>query len=199
MEAGKKYSDEEILKGIERNDITILEYFYNNSFRSVRYMVNLNHGSEEDAKDVYQEALVVLFRKLKESNFVLTSSVVTYLYSISRIIWIREIQRRNARETQLSDSLDEEVYYDPKLVDLIERNDRLRLYRQKFEELSEDCKRILQMFLNNIPTKEITRLMGYRSEQHTKNRRFRCKKSLVLRIRNSSEFKELGNEKNIDD
>ena len=85
------------------------------------------------------------------------------------------------------------------VLDIIDYNEKLKLFREKFEELSEDCKKVLRMFLNNIPIKEITQSMGYSSDQHTKNRRFRCKKSLVEKIRKSSKYKELRNEKNQDD
>jgi hypothetical protein len=87
---------------------------------------------------------------------------------------------------------------DRSIIDLIELNERLQLYRNKFEELSDDCKKVLRMFLNNVPIREITLAMGYSSDQHTKNRRFRCKKSLIHRIVNSSTYKELGYEKNND-
>lgn len=199
MSKGRKYSDDEIISGIEKNDISILEYFYNDCFRTIRHLVVTNSGSEEDAKDVFQESLVVLYRKIKETNIEFTSSLVTYVYSIARLIWLKELHRRSRKGTELNDTLDELIQQDQGIIDSIERNERLRLYREKFEELSDDCKRILQMFLNSIPIKEITHIMGYNSEQHTKNRRFRCKKSLIQRIRNSDNFKELGYEEHIDD
>lgn len=199
MREGRKYSDSEIINGIERNDSAILEYLYNDCFRTIRYLVISNSGSEEDAKDVFQESLVVLYRKIKETKLELSSSLVTFVYSIARLIWLKELHNRSKRGIELKDTLDELIHQDQGIIDIIERNERLRLYREKFEELSEDCKRILQMFMNNISIKDITGIMGYSSEQHTKNRRFRCKKSLIHRIRNSGNFKELGNEEDSDD
>ncbi len=198
MNAGKKYSDEEIVSGILRNDITVLEYFYSEHYRSVRHYVISNSGTEEDAKDIFQEALVVFYRKLKDPAFTLTSSSGTFIYAIAKLMWLKELSVKARRKLDVADSLDAIFDSDDNILELIEQNERLRLYREKFEELSDDCKRVLHLFLNNIPIREITRLMGYSSEQHTKNRRFRCKKSLMQKIRNSSDYKELGHEEDID-
>lgn len=198
MSDSKKYSSKEVIEGILANDATILDYFYRENFLLIRHLIITNSGNEEDAKDVFQEAMVVLYRKLKIKNIVFTSSLSTYLYSVARLIWLKEIHRKSKHHVDFKDTLDEYIKQDIELPDLIERNERYKLYREKFEQLSEDCKTILRMFLNNIPIREITLSMGYSSDQHTKNRRYRCKKTLINRIRNSEKFKELGNETDID-
>ncbi len=85
---------------------------------------------------------------------------------------------------------------DLEIQDAIERKERLQFFREKFDELSEDCKQILNMFLNKIPISDITKMMGYASDQHTKNRRLRCKMSLINKIKSSEYFNELSDGKN---
>jgi RNA polymerase sigma factor (sigma-70 family) len=192
LRAVKQYDDKEILKGILNGDDDIIRYVYKSSYKSIRHLVISNNGSEEDAQDVFQETIVILFRKIREEKFILTSSLNTFLYSIGRILWLKELGKRK-KYTELDHS-EEYIDLDDDIDVLISLNDRLKLYREKFEELSEDCKKVLRMFLEEISIKEITRAMGYSSEQHTKNRRFRCKKSLIKKIQNSKEYKELRNE-----
>lgn len=198
MNNSKKYSPKEIIDGILANDAIILEHFYKENFLQVRHLILTNSGNEDDAKDVFQEAMVILYRKLKTNNIVFTSSLGTFVYAIARLVWLKELQRKSNQQVSFTDTLDDFMEYDMALPDIIQRNDRLKLYREKFELLSEDCKTILRMFLNNIPIREITLAMDYSSDQHTKNRRYRCKKSLMKKIRNSHKFKELGNEANIE-
>jgi RNA polymerase sigma factor (sigma-70 family) len=195
----RKYSPEEIIEGILANNTLILNQFYKENFLLIRHLIITNSGSEDDAKDVFQEAMVVLYRKLKTENIVITSSLSTYLYSVARLVWLKELHRKSKNRVDFSDTLDEFMQHDRELPDIIERNERLKLYRENFEQLSEDCKTILHMFLNNIPVREITLSMGYSKDQHTKNRRYRCKKTLINKIRKSDKFKELGNEKDIED
>jgi RNA polymerase sigma factor (sigma-70 family) len=186
------------LDGIANSDDRILIHLYKENFKLISHFIISNSGNNEDAQDIFQECLVVLYRKVKEKDFKLTSSLSTYIYSIARLMWLKELSIRKKR-TELTTSEHNFSIEEREVLDLIDYNEKLKLFREKFEELSEDCKKVLRMFLNNVPIKEITKIMGYSSDQHTKNRRYRCKKSLVARIRKSSKFKELSNEKDTDD
>lgn len=185
-----KYSQTDLIEGIRAHDAGTLDYLYSDFYPGIRKMVLANSGTVDDAMDIFQEALVILYRKLKEENFMLSCSVYTYLYAIARHMWLNQL-KKSMRISQLRSENDISLPDDPSILDEIERNDRLRLYRRKFEELSEDCKRVLSLFLKNLPVGEITQKMGYRSDQHTKNRRFRCKMSLIKRIKSSKTYSEL--------
>ncbi|MBN2348878.1 MAG: sigma-70 family RNA polymerase sigma factor [Bacteroidales bacterium] len=193
-----KFTEKELVNGILNGQNDVLQLVYDRSFKSVRHLVISNSGKEVDAEDIFQEAFVVLFNKLRDKNFKLTCSLNTYLYSVSRLLWLKELESRKNRKTNLSEC-DEFVNLSDDLYKLAFKNERLNLYREIFEELSEDCKKVLQLFLNDVPITEITKIMGFSSDQHTKNRRYRCKKSLINKIRSSKEYKELKNENYKDD
>ena len=193
MDPSKQYTKEKIIEGIIRGDNEILKYLYHENFRKVRFLITTNNGSEVDAEDIFQETLVVLYRKLRESNYQITSSLNTFIYAVARTMWLKELSSRKLK-AEIFDTEDSYISDLPDIIDIIEKNDRLKLFREKFEELSADCKKVLNMFLNNLSIRDITRIMGYSSEQHTKNRQYRCKKSLIEKIKNSKQYKELGNE-----
>ena len=71
-----------------------------------------------------------------------------------------------------------------------ELNDRLEIFRRNFDSLSTDCQKVLRYFIEGMSIAEITRKMGYRSEQHTKNRRYRCKLSLIKQIKSTYGLEE---------
>ncbi len=64
------YTNEEILNGILRNDNVILQYIYKNFYYKVNLYVKKNSGDNEDANDVFQEAVIVIYRKLKANELV---------------------------------------------------------------------------------------------------------------------------------
>ncbi len=181
-----KISDEELLKGLVSNNKAVLLQYYTLFFRSTRRLVLLNSGNEEDARDIFQEVLLVLYQKARRADFVLTCALGTYLYSVSRFLWLKELTKRK-RES--SGFMDEEEFVDPDadVSALNEQNERWLIFRKHFDELSEDCQRVLSMFNDGYSIAEITATLGYSSEQHTRNRRYRCKMSLMERIK-----KELG-------
>lgn len=193
-----KYSIDELLKGIANSDANVLNFFYKENFKHISHLVVSNNGNYEDARDIFQESLVVLFRKVREKDFKLTSSLRTFIYSIARLMWLKELSSRK-RKKEFIESTITYTGEELEVFDVINRNEKIKLYREKFEELSDDCKKVLRMFLNNVPIKDITGIMGYSSDQHTKNRRFRCKKSLISKIRISRKYKELRNEGNEND
>jgi RNA polymerase sigma factor (sigma-70 family) len=186
-----KYSNEELIKGIQNKDNLVLSYIINKNKKSIRQYVLTNSGYESDANDVLQEAIIVLFRKVKEDDFKLTSSLNTFIYSIARLIWLKELENRRTRNT-FSEPFDV-IDYSDSIHATIEKNDRLRLYREKFEELGEDCKKVLRLFYLGTPMSQITQFMGYNSDDYTKKKKYTCKNVLVEKIKSSKLFNELGN------
>ena len=189
------YTDDQLVEGIKAKNSKFFEYIIKLNFRPIKQYVLFNKGTETDANDIFQEALIILYRKVQEPDFNLTSSLSTFLYSIAKLLWLKELSKKN-KNASITDDLDYIVDDNDNISELIDRNERLRLYRQKYEELSDDCKKVLQMFLMKIPISEITKIMGYSSEQHTRNRRYRCKESLIKRIRETKTYNELGYEYN---
>ena len=188
-----KYSEKEIIRGIVEENNEVMQFVYQNSYRPVRHLVMVNSGNEEDARDIFQESLIILYKKLKYNSLKLNCSVNTFIYSIARLLWLKELRLRNGR---LKKDEDCDKYEDVErdIIKTYEYNERLNFYRQIFNQLSEDCRKVLMLFMKSYSISEITKIMGYSSEQHTKNRRYRCKKSLINRILQEPKYYELKNE-----
>jgi RNA polymerase sigma factor (sigma-70 family) len=193
-----KYSDEELLKGLLTYDEKILHEFYIRYFPVVKKLILNNNGTEEDAKDLFHDVLLVIFQKLRHEDFRLTCSLKTFLYSIARFKWLRELQKRKRISHEMDD--DEHcIDLDADIALLFEYNERMLLYRKVFDELSADCRKVLSLFIEGYSIKEITKIMGYKSSQHTKNRQYRCKLTLINRIRAAYGYKELKDGNSTDD
>ena len=176
-----KYSDAELLNGLVTRDEKVLRGYYELYYQSVRRFVLNNRGNEEDARDLFQDTLVVLYQKVRK-QFQLTCSLGTYLYSISRHLWLKELGRK---KWLIYKTTDHESFIDTgsDIDQISEYNERLIVYRSYFERLSADCQKVLGLFMEGHSITEITLLMGYSSDQHTRNRRYRCKSSLIKSIR----------------
>jgi len=177
-----KYSDAELLSGLLTRDERILKAYYTLYFKSVRRLVLLNTGNEEDARDLFQEVLLVLFQKVRQAHFKLTSSLGTYLYSVSRYLWLKELGKRKWINNNPSD-VEDFIDMDSDIGEISEYNERLFIYRSHFDKLSTACKKVLRLFMEGHSINEITHFMGYRSEQYTRNRRYLCKSMLINSIR----------------
>ncbi len=186
----EKYTNEEIIKGIKRRDNTILQYVYKTYYPIIREFVVKNHGHSEDARDVFQEALVVIFRKTQEENLVLNSSFTNYLYTISRYIWLNVLKKRKI--------------YTEKIVEIIRPSDIMsnqaheieasmerKIYQYYFSKLSKDCREILTMFYNELSFREIAEKLGFSSEEYVRKRKHLCKEQLIKMIKSDPDVHDL--------
>lgn len=96
------YSDEQILKGILRHDNLILQYIYKQYYYNINYFIRKNQGSEDDASDIFQEAIIIIYRKIKENDLVFEkSSFKGYLFSVCRFLWLKQLEKDGLRRRSL--------------------------------------------------------------------------------------------------
>jgi RNA polymerase sigma factor (sigma-70 family) len=189
----KTYSDEQIQKGILRHDNLVLSYIYKQFFYKVNAFVRKNNGSDEDVYDVFQEAIIVIYRKLKEDELLFENrSFEVYLYSVCRFLWLKNLQKRKTEKEKLVESLPYNTeIYDDDLSHVVERNERFLLYQKHFRNISTDCQKVLQMFFDKVPVKQIAQLMGYKGEKYAKTRKYKCKELLIERIKQDPAYNKL--------
>jgi len=72
-------TDPELLDGIRNRERAILVYVVEQFYPMIREFILKNSGTEEDARDIFQEGLVVIFEKLKAGQIELTSKLKSYL------------------------------------------------------------------------------------------------------------------------
>ncbi|GAB1855328.1 hypothetical protein MHTCC0001_01610 [Flavobacteriaceae bacterium MHTCC 0001] len=126
-------------------------------------------GQKQDASDVFQEALIILNRNLETSDFKLTSSFYTYLYSVSRFIW---------KDTQKTFSKQELHHLKPEEVDYFHcvlEEKKYQLAEHAFLELGKRCQELLQLFyVKAMSFKAIALKMRFKSEKIAKNQKYKC-------------------------
>jgi RNA polymerase sigma factor (sigma-70 family) len=189
------YTDKEICEGIIKQDNNVLLFIYKQNFRSVKKFIQEHNGSEKDAEDLFQDAIILIFNSIKNNNFNLTSSFGTYLFSIVKNQWLVVLKRRKQRKT-LVDDCDTFLNDEPEIFEEFLQVERKNLFIRHFNELPEECKKIIRLWLKGCTEDVLKDKMGYNSVQHTKNKKLACKKTLIGKITNNPRFNELCNENN---
>ncbi len=185
-----RFNAEEIIKGIRQHDRLVLQYVYKTYFQFIKFFVNRNSSNDDDAEDVYQHAIIIIYKKAKKEDFKINCLFKTYLYSVCRILWLKELEKKKIK---IEKYWDNEDYIDlsDDILTIIEKNERYKLYQSHFLRLEEDCQKVLRLSLNKVPLKKIAQIMGYKSKDYAKKRKFKCKEKLMYSIKNDSKFNEL--------
>jgi len=185
------YSNEELLNGILRNDNVILQHIYKNYYYKMNLYIKRNSGNDEDANDVFQEAIIVVYRKLKANDLIINCAFETYLYSVCKFLWMKQLTRQRTEKEMMVDSAVFESEFDHDFSDLVEKNERYKLYQKHFQLLGSDCQKLLQLSFDKVPLKQIAQIMGFSGEKYVKKRKFKCKEYLVTSIKQDVSYKRV--------
>lgn len=177
-----------IVDGIRKQDKDILKAIYYTYFPTIKRLVMDHHGSEQDAKDVFQEGLIIIYRKSKEGNLNISSTFKTYIYAICRFIWIKELSITKENSVRLTGYLEYENIPDINF-DEYKKHRQYELYQKHFKRLGKSCRKILKLFLKNVPLVEIAKKIGT-SPEFIRKKKFNCKEQLINYIKNDPDYRK---------
>jgi RNA polymerase sigma factor (sigma-70 family) len=186
----KHLTDEEIMDGIYRNDPAVPRYLYKILLGKVERFIAKRGGDQESARDIFQDAMMVIYDKVRKKELVLTCSFSTYLFSICKNLWLQEIRSRSYNiidHSQLDNIVEEPLESEELEGELID------LIKYHFNKLTRDCQKILELHLNRISLTDICRILGYKDEKYAADRKYRCKKYLFNSVTSDPRYKSLIN------
>ncbi len=156
-----------------------LTALYQNLYGGVARFVLNNSGTEEDAKDIFQEGLIVLYEKVSVPDFVQTSSLKTFLHAICRNLWLKRLRRSSRRETSVGEIqlLPIADWEDAHRED--QQEEQKELVQQLLGQLGESCRRLLvRFYYERRSMQEIANLLGLSNDRVAKNKKARCMNKL---------------------
>lgn len=163
--------------GLVLKDNKAYRDLYETEFSKIKALVLKNSGRIEDAKDVFQEAVILLVEKLSQKGFKFNSRVSTYLYSVASYLWMNELRTRSLHANKL------EQLYDTCDVYVVDYNfdsnkeDSLLL---KLSHLGEACLKLLEYYYyKNWEWKDIAAQLGYSTAASARNQKFKCLKKVI--------------------
>lgn len=192
-----KYSDSQIIahvrKGGKDEDLC-LKQLYKDNYPSVISFVTKNKGTQEDGKETLQNAIIILYEKIKKGNFELTAKLSTFLFSVAKNQWYSELKKQNKFMQVEEDK--EEISYGVSFqeeTDFIDENEHKKaLVVSIMNQLKNDCKEILVYSIyQNYSMREIAEMMGFQNEQIARNKKSKCLsyfKNLIIKSPNANKI-----------
>jgi RNA polymerase sigma factor (sigma-70 family) len=162
--------ENDMLTKIRKEENAAFELLYKFYFPSVLHYIQQNSGNRADAEDVFQEAIIVLLQKSKEPLFTLTSSIKTYLFAISKNLWLKRLRNDN-----LSFYANIEIFDECELDELEEEVSLSEKIAETMFRLSAGCQRILNLsFWLGDSIEIIMQKVGYKNKHTASSQKNKC-------------------------
>lgn len=167
------FSEDALIAELRNRNEAALKQLYREHYAMVVRLVVDNNGTEQEAKDVYQEAIIHFYEKLSRAEFALTCKVKTYLYAVCRKLWLKRLTVRK-KVLRLDDA--ERVEWAEDTVGEIEIQERnFQTMDASLKKLGEPCRSILEdYYLAEQSIQQITEKYGYTNSDNTKNQKYKC-------------------------
>jgi RNA polymerase sigma factor (sigma-70 family) len=167
-------NEQALLKGLADNDSKAIEAIYKNNYSMVQSFIINNNGSFDDARDIFQEAMIALYEKAQSESFVLTCKINTYVYSVCRRLWLKRLQQKGRYSNQIN-HLEETVPVEEDVEIHEKRDTEFAIMDRALNSLGEPCKSLLEgYYLKKLDMQELAKEFGYTNADNAKNQKYKC-------------------------
>lgn len=138
------------------------------AFPSVRHFIRTHGGNDDEAKDIFQESLIIFYKNAMKPEFKLTATVSTYLFSVSKYLWKDELKKKN-RIVHFEVERPEEIFHSSYSEEQFGWMDKI------IRSLGEKCMEILELFYYKKQSMEdIAQQLGYKNVDTAKTQKYKC-------------------------
>lgn len=170
----QEINEQALLQGLARNETKAVETIYRENYNTIQALIINNNGSTDDAKDIFQEAMIVLYEKVRSGTFELNCQIKTYVYSVSRRLWLKRLQQLN-RYSAPVENLESLVPVEDEIEAHEQRNLEFDMMNKAISSLGEPCKSLLEAYyLQKRNMQDIAASFGYTNADNAKNQKYKC-------------------------
>jgi len=167
-------NEKALLQGLATNDKKAVETIYRENYNMVQSLIINNNGSADDAKDIFQEAMIVLYEKVRSGTFELNCQIKTYVYSVSKRLWLKKLQQSSRYSPPIEDQ-ETSVPVDDEIAEHEKRDAEFEMMDKAISSLGEPCKSLLEAYyLQKQNMQVIAANFGYTNADNAKNQKYKC-------------------------
>lgn len=166
--------EKSLLEGLAREDKDSIERIYRENYNMIHTLVLNNSGNADDAADIFQEAMIVLFEKSRSDSFELSCQLKTYIYSICRRLWLKRLQN-SQRIHATMDSADDVVSVEEDLESHEKKHNEFQIMENAMNKIGEPCKSLLEAYyIQKKQMQQIAADFGYTNADNAKTQKYKC-------------------------
>ena len=154
-----------------RNDPTVVRMLYKQHFPAVKQYVLQNSGTTNDAEDMFQEALTILWLKVKEGSLLPNSEPGAFLFQVAKNKWLDVVRSAAHKHMRI---LHDERQPDVRSEMADDTEEKLARLREVYARLDDKCRQVLdQFYFERKDLATIASAMGV-EEESIRTIKYRC-------------------------
>ncbi len=179
-------ADSKILDQIRTGDDEGLVKLYEMNRRPIRVYILRNSGTEDDAEDLLQEALIVLWERVRSDRFQHQARLSTFIYATVKNMWRRRLARLR-REAPAEIEEDTGRIEAASALDILVESEEALAVHQALDKLGDPCKTLLTLFYWEEQSMEaIAAKLNFANAETAKSKKYQCKKALQKLLKNEA-------------
>jgi RNA polymerase sigma factor (sigma-70 family) len=170
-------NDEQLVSSLAIGESKAINYIYKNFYPTIEKMVFKMNGSTDDAYDVFQDSVTILYEKAKANNLHLTCQLSTYLTAIARHIWFKKLtQKKQQSFSVLYENMDEDIHHvEDDVSRFFEFEKNASKLTSSIAQLGEPCKGVIEAFyIHSKSMQDIVELYNYTNTDNAKTQKYKC-------------------------
>jgi len=170
----KKLNDEQLVAAIKNGSKQALAQLYKDNYMTVRNYILKNSGNNDDAEDIIQDAVIVIWEKIKNNQLELRAKLSTLVFAISRNLWLKRLNRL-AKQTNMDGIISENL----SVKDDAFASENRNIVMQMMDNLGVNCKELLTFFyFEGYDMNTIAQKLNYNNADTVKAKKHQCFKQL---------------------
>ncbi|MBK8194411.1 MAG: RNA polymerase sigma factor [Lewinellaceae bacterium] len=173
------HTDHKYIEALRNNDARLIREIYTLHSEQALRWVQRNNGTADDARDVFQEAIIAVYEKAYDPGFVLNCPLGALLHVIYSRKWIDRLRHKNQESGVRKE---EELRYTAEVAGdvLITAEDALAAQAGQerlsaaFGQLSDLCRRMLELLSNGTSPRDTAALLEMNSVDTLYRRKNAC-------------------------
>ncbi len=166
--------EKQLLEGLALKDGRVIEAIYRDNYPMIQAFILNNNGNSDEARDIFQEAMIVMYEKAASGTFELNCLLKTYLYSVCRRLWLKRLQQLQ-RYVDLVENVEETVVVDEDLEIHDKHNASFTIMENAMNKIGEPCKSLLDAYyIQKKNMQEIATDFGYTNADNAKTQKYKC-------------------------
>lgn len=182
-----EYTTKEIVQGISKNENIIVQYVYDKFFTDILIIVENYGGNRDDAFDVFQDAMIILYEEIKSENSKEIMNFKSYFATLCKFTWFNTNRkdRYNGYKYVSTDEFLPEIEFRKVSIiwaEKLEKEKRVRIFISSFIEMKSKCQMIIRMVAYGWKTEDIAENLGMALSYAYKRRKL-CIQTLIKLVK----------------